>query len=196
MHLDLSDRQAAFVTAYTSGPTLGNSAASAVASGYSEHSAPDLLEHPAVRKAIDDIRTEAEALTKIGKAKAMAELGRIGFATIREVITWTEIVEETGEVDDDGVPLTRKRFEVALTEWAKMNPSAAAAIAEIRQSKDGFSVKMHNKVAALIELGKHLGIAQKIAHTGPDGTGPVETITREMTAEQAAEYYRKTLEGE
>ncbi len=196
MNLDLSDRQAAFVTAYTSGPTIGNAAASAVASGYSEHSAPDLLEHPAVRKAIDDIRTEAEALTKISKAKAMGELGRVAFADIRQIVRWWTVVEETGELDDEGVPVTRTRRVYELTDWAKLNPSAAAAIAEIRETKDGFVVKMHAKVPALIELGRHLGVAQKVALTGPTGEGPVETITREMTAEQAAEFYRRTLDGE
>jgi phage terminase small subunit len=194
VNLDCNPKQTAFVTAYTSGPTIGNAAASAVAAGYSDLTADDLLKNPAVMKAIDDIRVEAEALSKIGKAKAMAELGRIGFATIREIITWRTVVEETGEVDEDGVPLTRTRTEISLTEWAKMNPSAAAAIAEIRQTKDGLSVKMHSKVAALTELGRHLGVAQKFAHTGPTGEGPVETITRNMTAEEAGDFYRRTLD--
>ncbi|WP_050736481.1 terminase small subunit [Methylobacterium sp. ARG-1] len=194
MTLDCNPKQLAFVAAYTSGPTIGNAAASCIEAGYSPESAPDLVEHPAVRKAIDDIRTEAEALSKITKAKAMGELGRIAFTDIREIITWKSVVVETGDVDDDGVPLTRTETQVSLTEWARLNPSAAAAIAEIRQTKDGLSVKMHSKVAALTELGRHLGVAQKFAHTGPTGEGPVETITRGMTSEEAGEFYRRTLD--
>lgn len=196
MNLDLTPRQAAFVAAYSSGPTMGNAAASAVAAGYSDLTADDLLKNPAVMKAIDDIRVEAEALAKIGKAKAMGELGRIAFADIRQIVRWWTVVEETGELDDEGVPVTRTRRVYELTDWAKLNPSAAAAIAEIRETKDGFVVKMHAKVPALVELGRHLGVAQKVALTGPTGEGPVETITREMTAEQAAEFYRRTLDGE
>lgn len=200
MNLDLNSKQSAFVTAYTSGPTMGHGAKSAVKAGYSAKNAAqqacDLLKHPAVMKAIDDIQVEAGALAKIGKAKAMGELGRIAFADIRQIVRWWTVVEETGELDDEGVPVTRTRRVYELTDWAKVNPSAAAAIAEIRETKDGFVVKMHAKVPALVELGRHLGVAQKVALTGPTGEGPVETITREMTAEQAAEFYRRTLDGE
>lgn len=194
MNLDLNPKQLKFVAAYTSGPTMGNGAKSAVKAGFSKLTADDLLASPGVRKAIDDIRAEAEAMSKIGKAKAMAALGRIAFTDIREIITWSTVVEETGEVDENGVHETRTRTEVVLTDWAKLNPSAAAAIAEIRQTKDGLSVKMHSKVAALTELGRHLGVAQKFAHTGPTGEGPVETITRGMTAEEAGDFYRRTLD--
>ena len=39
-----------------------------------------------------------------------------------------------------------------------LTPDQQAAISEIRQTKDGVSVKFHSKQAALDSLGKYLGI--------------------------------------
>ena len=194
MTLDLNPRQAAFVDAYTAGPTMGVASASAVAAGFSAESAPDLMSMPAIVKRLDDLSATAAAQSGIGKARTMAELGRIAFADLRAIVQWRTVVIETGDLDADGVPITRQEVQMSLTDWAVMNPSAAAALAEIRQTKDGLVVKMHSKVAALVELGRHLGVTTKIAHTGPDGIGPVQTITKDMSAVEAADLYRLTLD--
>lgn len=200
---DLNQNQLAFVLAYVEGDTLGNATQSAIKAGYTPDNAArqgyDLLtKNASVRKAIDDFNAEAIARTKITKDRVMAELGRIGFADIRSVVNWGapgDAVRDGGA--DTGAPdVTENRNALRLVSSDEVHPGAAAAIAEISQGPHGLKVKMHSKTAALVELGRHLGIAQKVALTGPTGEGPVETITREMTAEQAAEYYRRTLEGE
>ncbi|ACB26123.1 terminase small subunit [Methylobacterium radiotolerans] len=191
----LNPRQHAFVRAFLVGETAGIASASAVAAGYSAESAPDLMANPTVVKAISDAHAEASAATGITLARVKAELGRIGFSDLREVLQWRTLIVETGEENDDGEPIVRASTELVLKDWAELTPDAAACISEIKRTKDGtITVKLHPKVAALVELGRHLGLPTKMALTGPNGEGPVETITREMTAQEAADLYRRTLE--
>lgn len=77
---------------------------------------------------------DAKRLTK--------EFGRIGLAKITDVVAIKDgqvLVQDTTEISED----------------------TAAAISEIRQTKDGIVVKMHDKTAALTSLGKHLGYFPK-----------------------------------
>lgn len=191
----LTPKQRAFVDAYLVGPSVGIASASAVAAGYSAETAPDLMVNPAIRKAIEDAQAESAAATGITLARVMAELGRIGFSDLREILQWRTLVIETGEENEDGEPITKVTTELILKDYAELSPAAAACISEIKRARDGaITVKLHPKVAALVELGRHLGVSTKIAHTGPSGEGPVETITRDMTAEQAADLYVRILE--
>jgi phage terminase small subunit len=66
------------------------------------------------------------------------EFARIGFANITDVMAIR-----------DG--------RVYVADTADMEENLTAAIAEIRQTKDGTVVKMHDKAGALVNLGKHLG---------------------------------------
>lgn len=191
----LNPRQHAFVNAFLVGETAGVASASAVAAGYSAESATDLMANPAVVKAIADAHAEAAAKTGITLARVKAELARVGFSDLREILQWRTLIVETGEYNDDGEPIVRASTELILKDWAELTPAAAACISEIKRSKDGtITVKLHPKIAALVELGRHLGLPTKLALTGSDGDGPVEMITREMTAQEAADLYRRTLD--
>ncbi len=66
------------------------------------------------------------------------EFARIGLANVTDVIAIK-----------DG------RAYVADT--ASLPEDVTAAISEIRQTKDGVVIKMHDKTAALTNLGKHMG---------------------------------------
>lgn len=61
-------------------------------------------------------------------------------------------------------------------------PKAASKLyAGVKVTKDGFEIKMHDKTAALVNVGRHLGMFKdRTEHSGPDG-GPMEmTITRRV----------------
>lgn len=179
---------------------MGHAAKSAVKAGYSARSAAqqgvDLLKRPDIRAAIADVHAEATAMTTITKARVMAELGRIAFTKIDRIVEWEPTRETTrpGNPDEDMPEVVEMGNSVRLLPSRDIDPDAIAAVAEVSEGQHGVKVKMHAKVPALVELGRHLGVAQKVALTGPNGTGPVETITTEMTAEQAADFYRRTLE--
>lgn len=199
---ELIPQHLAFVLAYTEGPTMGRAAKSAVKAGYSAKGAAqqgvELMKRPDIRAAIADIQAEAVAMTIITKARVMAELGRIAFTKIDRIVEWKPTREtiRKGDVEKDQPEVVEVGNSVRLIPSDQIDPNAIAAVAEISEGPNGVKVKMHNKTAALIELGRHLGVATKVALTGPTGEGPVETITLEMTSLEAEEYYRRTLDGE
>lgn len=177
-----------------------NATQAAVRAGYSEDTAYSqggrLLKHVEVGKAIADAMAERSVRTRVTADRVLTELARIGFSDIRHVVAWRANVTETGREDEDGVPETRSFNEVELVGSDQIDHDAAAAVAEISQTKDGaLKVKMHSKTAALVEMGKHLGIAQKLEHSGPGGL-PIQTITTAMSPQEAADAYAATLNGD
>jgi Terminase small subunit len=81
----------------------------------------------------------------------------IGFSDIRKVVSWrNELVTRT-EKSKDGEPVLMPRVTIVDTD--KISDEAAAAVAEVWQTVNGaLRVKMHDKHAALVSLGKHLGL--------------------------------------
>lgn len=179
---------------------MGHAAKSAVVAGYSAKNAMQqgslLLDRPDIREAIADIQAEATAMTTITKARVMAELGRVAFTKINHIVEWnpTSKTIREGNAEEDIPEVVEIGNSVRLIPSDQIHPHYLAAVAEVSEGPNGVKVKMHAKGPALVELGRHLGVATKVALTGPNGTGPVETITTEMTAEQAADFYRRTLE--
>lgn len=172
----LTDRQARFVEEYL---VDLNATQAAIRAGYAPDSASvegsRLLANAKVGKAVADAKSERSVRTRVTADRVLSELARIGFADIRDAVVWRSNETETGEEDEDGVPRTRAFNEVTLVDSDTIDHDAAAAIAELSQGKDGsLKIKMHNKVAALQEIGKHLGVAQRLEHSGPDG-GPIPT---------------------
>lgn len=156
-----------------------NATQAAIRAGYEAKNAdvtgPRLLGHVGVGKAIADAMAERSVRTRVTADRVLTELARIGFGDIRHVVNWRANTCETGKQDEEGVPETRSFNEVELVGSDIIDHDAAAAIAEISQTKDGgLKVKMHNKVAALQEMGRHLGVAQRHEHSGPDGK-PIQT---------------------
>src|SRR5438094_8729485 len=54
----------------------------------------------------------------------------------------------------DALPICR----VLVIDSATLPPEARLAVAEVSQTSNGFRVKMHDKHAALVSIGKHLGM--------------------------------------
>lgn len=174
-----------------------NATQAATRAGYSPDTANQqgsrLLANVGVGKAIADAMEQRSVRTRVTADRVLTELARIGFGDIRSVVAWRANTAETGREDEDGTPETRSFNEVELIGSDIIDHDAAAAIAEISQTKDGaLKVKMHNKVAALQEMGRHLGVAQRLEHSGPGGK-PIQTITTGMTPKEAAEAYAATL---
>lgn len=122
--------------------------------GYSEEGAGqsgfNLLKNTEIQEAIRKAMQERSARTQITADRVLEELALIGFARTTDVMTWGPNgvnVRNSGELGD-----------------------AAAAVAEVSESatKEGdilIKVKMHDKQAALVSLGRHLGLFQdKVKH--------------------------------
>lgn len=162
----------------------GESASQAyVTAGYRKHdgNAHRLSINEQVRSRIEEILSRAAARAEVDKAKVLAELAKIGFADIRKIVSWRNDLTRSEDEEDDGdvvrvVETVSNR--VSLTDSDKIDDDTAAAVAEVSQGKDGIlKVKMHDKLGALVAIGKHLKMfTDKIEATGANG-GPLLVVT-------------------
>jgi phage terminase small subunit len=180
----LTEKQNRFVDAYL---LEQNGTKAAIAAGYSEKSAAveasRLLRNAKVVAAIEVQRApapEVAAETSLDQ-RVIAELAKIAFADIREVVSWQANV--VGFVqDEDGGQRLAVTNEVALKSSHELADAVAAGIAEISQtSKGALKVKMHSKLAALTKLGEHLGLFR------PLGAGETKTPGKKAAAQEAAQ---------
>jgi phage terminase small subunit len=91
--------------------------------------------------------------------QVVRELKLLGFSDIRKVVSWrNELVTRT-EKGEDGEPVMVLMPRVTIVDADKISDEAAAAVAEVSQTVNGaLRVKMHDKHAALVSLGRHLGL--------------------------------------
>jgi phage terminase small subunit len=74
-------------------------------------------------------------------------------------VSWrNELVTRT-EKGKDGEPVKVLMPRVTIVDADKISDEAAAAVAEVSQTVNGaLRVKLHDKHAALVSIGKHLGM--------------------------------------
>lgn len=164
--MSLNEKQRRFLDAYLIDP---NGTKAAITAGYSAKTATEqasrLLRHPEVAAELARRRQAVGRATGVTAERVVAELARIGFAKITDLIAWRSNVLEMGEqeVGDEREPIVNITNHVELVDSAKLPAELAAAIAEVSRSANGtIKVKMHDKVAALTKLGLHLGVFGRV----------------------------------
>jgi phage terminase small subunit len=138
-----------------------NASQAAIRAGYNQRWAKNhgyrLLRTGSVARAV--ATAQADLAVKIGVTveRIVTELARIGFADIRDVVQWRSVpaASDTGA----GETNARAISVVEVKNADELTPDAAAAIAELSlQPSGGVRVRLHDKRAALVDLGKHLGM--------------------------------------
>lgn len=180
----LAPRQRRFVDEYVINL---NATRAALAAGYSEKTADvqgcNLLKNLKVANAIQKALDKRAAKVEITQEMVLRELAKIGFADIRKAVTWgTTEMRVVDDGDDESEPKTAPYHGLALKAADEIDDDTAAAISEVSEGRDGLKVKFHDKQAALVNIGRHLGMFKdKTELTGPGG-GPIEftTITRRI----------------
>lgn len=175
--MSLTHKQSVFVAEYLIDM---NATQAAIRAGYSEKTAGsqafDLLKKPEIQDAISVAMAERSTRTDITQDRVLLELAKIGFSDIRKAVAWgpeVQIVDpDTGE--------TAVSNGVALIASGIIDDDTAAAVSEISQTAQGIKIKLHDKRAALVDIGKHLGMFRdKLELTGKDG-GPVEIVAPKL----------------
>lgn len=156
-----------------------NATQAAIRAGYSERTAYSIgeenLRKPEIAKALESARAELSARTEITQDMVLRELAKIGFADIRKAVNWRANV--TGMVqEDDGTERLAVTNEVCLIDSDKLDDATAAAVAEVSQTaQGGLKVKLHDKQAALVNIGRHLGMFKdKVEHSGGVALVPMQ----------------------
>lgn len=154
-----------------------NGAMAAIRTGYSEKTAKEqasrLLTNVNVQEYIQCLKVERSKRTAITADMVIEELAKIGFSNIanymkvidREITLSKDNGHDGEEGEDNDLPETDGSSivvrDVEVFKTDDVGIENMAAVAEIRRSKDGISIKLHDKVKALESLGKHTGIYEK-----------------------------------
>jgi len=170
----LTARQARFVEEYLKDL---NGARAAIRAGYSERAAKEqasrLLTNANVAEAV--ARAQAERSARIGLTadRVLEELAAVAFARLGDFAEWGPdrfVLRDSESGADDG-----GRLDTRPVQEIKVKETVLAKVGEDETVlKREYGVKLHDKLAALDKLGKHLGMfSEKHEHTGKDG-GPIE----------------------
>jgi phage terminase small subunit len=188
--MSLTPKQAAFVREYL---VDLNATQAAIRAGYSAKTAASIgdenLRKPAIAAAIKEAMDKRARRTEVTADRVVQELAKIGFSDIRRLVSWetltidpdfAEDVDVTKEDQAHGGALQRARRHtlVHLVGSDELDEDSAASVAEISQTAHGVKVKLHDKRAALVDLGRHLGLFKplKLEVAGPDGGDPFAAL--------------------
>lgn len=143
-----------------------NASAAYMRAGYKSKN-PDvdghkLLVKPSIQKAIKEAMDKRSERTQITADMVLREYAKIGFSNITDYLK----VEEKEFQTESGTH-TYKTVEIFETD--DIDRSKMDAVAEIKQTKEGISLKLHDKKGALDSIARHLGMFvdnSKVEHTG------------------------------
>lgn len=162
----LSNKQRRFVDEYLIDL---NATQAAIRAGYKPKwvttNVTKLLENTNVKEYLTERQSALSERTGITQDRVLKELAKIGFADIRKAVKWSPTLGEL--VIGENIMQTNG---VMLIDSEKLDDDTAAAISEVGQTRDGIKIKFHDKRAALVDIGRHLGMfTDKVEHTGKDG---------------------------
>lgn len=158
----LTDQQRAFVIEYI---TDWNGTQAAIRAGYSEKTASQiayqLLQKTSVQDYLEEAKKEVLARAGIRTEAILLELAKIGFSSQRHLL----------QVDQDGNVHLRPGSEIPDSTWDAVKSITAidnesesesespnGATRHSRSRQRTVSVVMHDKRAALVDLGRYVGV--------------------------------------
>ena len=112
-----------------------------------------------VQARIAEIMRAGAERAEVTVEQVVRELKLLAFSDIRKVVSWrNELVTRT-EKGEDGEPVMVLMPRVTIVPTEDLDKATLDAIAEVSQQANGaLRVKMHDKHAALVSLGRHLGL--------------------------------------
>lgn len=151
-----------------------NGTQAAIRAGYSRRTANEqavrLLADISIKAAVKEAQDARAKAAGITAERVLSELAKIGFSDIRKAIAWQANVIGMVE-DEDGSERLAVSNQVQVVNSTDIDDLTAAAISEISQTaQGGIKIKFHDKRAALVDIGRHIGMfKERIEHSGPDG---------------------------
>lgn len=141
-----------------------NATQAAIRAGYSPDTAKEIgcenLTKPNIKALIDKAMAERSKRTGINQDRVLNELAKIGFAKITDVVD-----PETAQIKPDAT-----EEDLACIQSIKIKPNEWGTERE---------VKMYDKKAALVDIGRHLGMwNDKLDIKGVEGVVIVDDIPK------------------
>lgn len=153
----LSAKQQKFVAEYL---VDLNATQAAIRAGFSAKTARSqgqrMLTNVDIAEAISKAQEKRSQRTGITQDRVLAELAKIAFADIRKAVRWGRNPGDT--TSENAEPNGLGIYPVSLIPSEEMDDDTAGAVSEVSLTQTGIKIKMHDKRAALIDIGKHLGM--------------------------------------
>lgn len=126
-----------------------------------------LLAKMEVAARVAEIQEAGARRAEITVERVLLELAKIGFADIRKVARWSNGLLPARD-EQDAIMGT----VVVAIPSDMIGDDIAAAISEVSQGVNGIRIKMHDKQAALLNIGRHLAMFKDTVQLD----GPVQVI--------------------
>jgi len=163
---ELTDKQRRFCEEYI---VDFNATQAAIRAGYSEKTAAAIgaenLTKPNIQEFIRGLQKELSERTKITAEMVIQELAKIGFSDIKNYFEGDQKQRDITRLDNK-LTAAVSQIKVTETEWE----GGRKVVKEF---------KLHDKVRALEDIGKHLGVFEK-DNSQKAPKGPTEVIFKNM----------------
>lgn len=147
-----------------------NATQAAIRAGYSERTARKIgnenLTKPDIATKIQEAMNNRSKRTEITADMVLKEYAKLGFSNITDYLS-VEVKLVTVDRDAENKPITELQQVVSIFETDMVPEDKMRAVAEIKQTKEGIALKLHDKKGALDSMARHLGMFNdKIEHSG------------------------------
>lgn len=150
-----------------------NATQAAIRAGYSEKTAKQIanenLTKPDLQEYVQKLMDERSKRTEINADMVLREYAKLGFSNITDYL---KVNTDYRIVDYEDTPEGKKPIKelvqvVEIYDTDTVDRSKLDAVAEIKQTKDGIALKLHDKKGALDSIARHLGMFNdKVEHSG------------------------------
>jgi phage terminase small subunit len=157
-----------------------NATQAAIRAGYSKETANEIgcqnLAKVSIRQAIQKAMDLRAKRTEITADRVIAELGKISFVDIRNLVTAGGHMRDLQDLDDD-TAASIQSVELVTRQTGEEDENGRKIVENVHK------IRLVDKKGSLDTLAKHLKLlTDKVEHSGPNG-GPIETKevgTREL----------------
>lgn len=143
-----------------------NATQAAIRAGYSKRTAyaisEENLRKPDIAAAVAAAQADRAARTEVTADRVLQELAKIGFSDIRQMFTESGCIRRVEELDDAAA--------ASLSSIEVVRRRVPGSDREEPEYEDVTKIKLWDKRAALVDMGRHLGMfTDKIQHDAGDG---------------------------
>ncbi|MBY9081213.1 terminase small subunit [Paenibacillus sp. HN-1] len=150
-----------------------NATQAAIRAGYSAKTAKQIgqenLTKPDLQEYIQNLMDERSKRTEITADMVLKEYAKLGFSNITDYLKVEEtdvVIDFVGE-GENKQPVMQRVQNVRIFDTDTISRTKLDAVAEIKQTKEGIALKLHDKKGALDSIARHLGMfSDKIEVTG------------------------------
>lgn len=138
-----------------------NATQAAIRAGYSEKTAKSIgqenLTKPDLQDYIQELMDKRSKRTEITADMVLKEYAKLGFSNITDYLSVEQKLVAI-DLTEEGAPITDTVQVVRIFETDMVPEDKMRAVAEIKQTKEGIALKLHDKKGALDSMARHLGM--------------------------------------